>query len=145
MKYSYIILILFFISCKFHGVCKRVIDGDTIVMDDNRRIRLAEIDAVEISQPYGPESKYFLSSLILNKDITVYTHGKDRYGRTIGEIYYNDEWINEKMVTSGFAVVYRRFGSAKLYNEELQAKDKKIGIWAGYVIPPFIWRRDHKH
>ena len=61
-------------------------DGDTItVLDGNNqqtRIRLAEIDAPESSQPYGKRSKQVLSDLIFGKEVYVEVQNIDRYGRS---------------------------------------------------------------
>lgn len=109
MKYLSIILILFFVSCSFHGKVKRVIDGDTIVMDDNTHVRLNNLDAPELHQFYGNQAKQFLSNLVLNKTITGVKHGKDKYGRTIADLYLNGLWINKEIVITGNAVVYPKY------------------------------------
>ena len=145
---SYILIALFLFSCNSvkYGVVKRCIDGDTIVMEDNTHIRLAEIDCLELSQPHGLEAKQFVENLILGRRVKLVIKGSDKYKRKIAEIYLNDVWINEVIVKNGMAYVYRRYGSRKLYNEEQEAKRNKIGLWAyDDVIPPFIWREEHKH
>ena len=72
----------------------RVVDGDTIRAEAKGReikIRLVEIDAPEINQPFGAQSKNFLNRLLNEKDVTLISQGEDRYGRTLGEIYANGE------------------------------------------------------
>jgi micrococcal nuclease len=145
MKYYSIILILFICSCKFHGTVKRVIDGDTFVMDDNTHIRLNNLDAPEISQTYGIQAKQFLSNLVLNKNITGIKHGKDRYGRTIADLYVNGLWINKLLVDSGYAYVYLKYDSENLYPYEIIAKNNKRGLWAYPNISPYIFRKQFKH
>ena len=97
-----------------------VVDGDTIKGNiDSKRItiRLVEIDAPEMDQPFGVESKRFLEKLIENKKVTLIAEGKDRYGRTLGELFVNKDNINEKMVKSGFAWVYDRYVKAHLHKQ----------------------------
>jgi len=144
MKYLSIILILFFISCnEFKGKVKRCIDGDTIVMEDNTRIRLNNLDAPEISQTYGIQAKQFISSLVLNKEITGIKKGKDKYGRTIADLYVKDLWINKLIVDSGYAYVYLRYDNENLYPDELQATNEKRGLWAFPSISPYEFRHNH--
>lgn len=144
MKYLSIILLLFlFASCTYKSRCIRCKDGDTIVLDNKEVIRLAEIDANELSQPGGNEAKLFLSSLILNKTIEVRKLGKDRYGRTIGKIWLNGLYINKIMVDSGQAVSYKKYSS--LYPYELEAKQKHLGLWKyNNIVAPSIWRHEHR-
>jgi endonuclease YncB( thermonuclease family) len=71
------------------GNVVKVTDGDTItVLVDNQqvKVRLSEIDAPEHGQDYGEKSKDALADLIFGKEVRVVTHGKDRYGRTIGHV-----------------------------------------------------------
>jgi micrococcal nuclease len=142
MKYLSII-VLFFVSCKFHKKCIRVIDGDTIVMEDNTRVRLNKIDAPELHQFYGIQAKLFLSNLVLNKTITGIKKGKDRYGRTVSDLYLNGLWINKEIVDSGYAYVYLRYDNENLYSDELQAKNEKRGLWASPSVSPYEFRHNH--
>ena len=59
-------------SQTFTGRVVRVIDGDTISVLTGRtevRIRLAECDAPESSQPFGYRAKQFTSSLVFGRDV----------------------------------------------------------------------------
>ena len=123
-----------------------VIDGDTIraeIKGKEIKIRLVEIDAPEMNQPFGVESKRFLKKLIENKKVTLISEGKDRYGRTLGELFVNKDNINETMVKSGFAWVYDRYvKSPLLYSYQDEAKSKNLGIWQSEnPIAPWVWRR----
>lgn len=146
MKYLSIILIIFFVSCNsFKKRCIRVIDGDTILMEDNTRIRLNNIDAPELSQTYGIQAKQFLSNLVLNKTITGIKKGKDKYGRTIADLYLNGLWINKEIVITGNAVVYPKYDKENLYPLELKAKENKIGLWQYPNESPYLFRKQFKH
>ena len=60
----------------------RVVDGDTIRAEAKGKeikIRLVEIDAPEMNQPFGAQSKNFLNRLLYKKDITLISQGEDRY------------------------------------------------------------------
>ncbi len=124
----------------------RIVDGDTIkgIVDGKEiTVRLVEIDAPEMDQPFGVESKKFLKNLIEDKKVTLISEGKDRYDRTLGELFVNKNNINETMVKSGFAWVYDRYvKNLLLYSYQDEAKSKNLGIWQSEnPIAPWVWRR----
>ena len=124
----------------------RVVDGDTIRAEAKGKeikIRLVEIDAPEMNQPFGAQSKNFLNRLLYKKDITLISQGEDRYGRTLGEIYANGESANILMIKSGFAWVYDRYvKDSSLYKYQDQAKAENLGLWrAKDPIAPWVWRK----
>ncbi|EDO4575035.1 chromosome partitioning protein ParB, partial [Salmonella enterica subsp. enterica serovar Montevideo] len=111
------------------------------------RIRLEGIDAPEKSQPYGQRSRQMLTMLTANKWVNVKSHGSDRYGRILGEIYYPDN-INEKMITTGMAWAYRYHGkptNEKYLTLENKARSNKSGLWADPdAIEPWKWRKNNR-
>ena len=125
----------------------RVIDGDTIraeVEGKERKIRLKDIDAPEMNQPSGVQSRNFLIRLLDKKDITVVFQGKGSYGRPLGEIYANGESANTLMIKFGFAWVFDKYvkDSSFLYEHQDQAKTKNLGLWqAKDPIAPWVWRK----
>ena len=124
----------------------RVVDGDTIRAEAKGKeikIRLVEIDAPEMNQPFGAQAKNFLKRLLNEKDVTLISQGEDRYGRTLGEIYANGESANALMIKSGFAWVYDRYvKDSSLYKYQDQAKAENLGLWrAKDPIAPWVWRK----
>ena len=124
----------------------RVIDGDTIraeVKGKEIKIRLVEIDAPEMNQPFGVKSKIFLNRLLYKKNVTLIAQGEDRYGRTLGEIYANGESANTLMIKFGFAWVYDRYAKdSSLYEYQDQARARSLGLWqAKDPIAPWVWRK----
>tara|TARA_B100001564_G_scaffold264743_1_gene226318 strand:+ start:5097 stop:5555 length:459 start_codon:yes stop_codon:yes gene_type:complete len=124
----------------------RVVDGDTIraeIKGEEIKIRLVEIDAPEMDQPFGAQSKNFLNSLLYEKNVTLISQGEDRYGRILGEIYVDGESANTSMIRSGFAWVYDRYvEDLSLYEYQDQAKAKNLGLWRGVdPIAPWVWRK----
>ena len=92
----------------FIGTVSSVHDGDTITLQTEtatKKIRLAGIDAPEIKQPYGFESRDALRQDILSQQVTVDTNKTDKYGRSVGKIMLNGEDINLKQVSRGMAWV----------------------------------------
>src|SRR5947207_814932 len=76
------------------GQVVAVHDGDTIRLLDSAnhttKIRLSDIDAPEMSQPYGAKAKQVLANLVFGKPARVDVQGLDRYGRSIGRVFVNN-------------------------------------------------------
>ena len=122
---------------------RRVIDGDSLevkyagLFSFLRRpfpVRLYGIDAPELAQPYGRESRDQLASLVRRGGIRMEVRATDRYGRTVGLLYPRQrgrEPINVAMVRSGMAYWYRRYGGRDLGfpEAEAEAQSKRRGVW----------------
>ncbi len=138
---------------EYQALVIKVVDGDTIhVLQNNltKKIRLLYIDAPEIKQDYGVESKLFLSNILLNKKVIIHSDSKDRYGRELGEVYiYNDNnsiYVNAKMIKSGNAWVYKMYRKNEyLINLENFAKIHESGLWSkNSAIEPWIFSKTKK-
>jgi endonuclease YncB( thermonuclease family) len=93
---------------------------------------LSEIDAPEHGQDFGQQSKDALADLVFGKEVRVVTHGKDRYGRTIGDVFVGQTNVNEKMVADGWAWNFLKYSkSQRLAELEKEAREAKRGLWAG--------------
>ena len=124
----------------------RVLDGDTIrarADGEEIKIRLIDIDAPEIGQPFGNKSKNFLNELLYEKKVTLLAEGKDRYGRVLGNIFSDESNVNAMMVKFGFAWVYEKYAKkSSLYDHQNQAKRKNLGLWRDNdPIAPWVWRK----
>lgn len=130
-------------------------DGDTLtLLVDNQRqvkVRLADIDAPELGQPFGTVSRQALSSLVFGKHITVTDEHPDRYGRTVGQITVPCPTapacsVNAEMVREGMAWVYTRYNSsAALPGVEAEARAARRGLWAApSPVAPWNWRAREK-
>ncbi len=138
-----------------------IIDGDTIdILTHEKttiRIRLNGIDAPETGQPFGKNAMQYLSEFIGGQIVRVVTHGQDRYGRTIGDVYFNSvenadippgatlpDWeINRELVQHGLAWHFKKYSTdIKLEMDEITARDRKLGLWSDpRSIPPWDWRK----
>lgn len=125
----------------------RVIDGDTIEIlegQNKKRVRFYGIDAPELKQAYGEQSKKFLNSLINDKNVEIIQKDKDKYGRILAIVKLEGRDINQIMVKSGFAWAYTYYSDSYL-NEEKEARAKKIGLWKDInPIEPYKWRRKNR-
>lgn len=105
----------------YKAVVKRVIDGDTIVVDidvgfhmwlRDQHIRLAHINAPELGTEAGRTAKIYLETLleiplIVNPMVRLETikDRQDNYGRYLGVfLTVKDININQAMVAGGHAV-----------------------------------------
>jgi len=64
-------------------------DGDTLTVRDGTehlKVRLAEVDAPERSQPYSQVSRKNLDSRCRNKPVEIEKIDVDRYGRTVAHV-----------------------------------------------------------
>lgn len=131
-----------------------VADGDTITALDadkvKHKIRLAGIDAPEKKQAFGNRSKESLSDLAFNRQASVDTTKKDRYGRNVGKVLIDGKDLNLVQIERGMAWFYRKYqreqspNDQRLYEAaENAAKAEKRGLLCDAdPMPPWVWRHD---
>src|SRR3989338_345412 len=80
------------------AVVHRIIDGDTIEIENKTSVRLLGINSPERGEIYYNEAKRFLEDLVLNKTIILeFSKNKyDMYDRTLAYIFKDNENINLK-------------------------------------------------
>jgi micrococcal nuclease len=94
----------------------RVVDGDTIEVEVdlgfhikmNMKIRLAGINAPEMSTAEGKKTKAEMIHLLEDQTVTLLTikDKQEKYGRYLGVIVKNKQNINEWLVEQKLAVRY---------------------------------------
>ena len=152
---NYIVIVfIYFMSfslanCKSLDNSIRIIDGDTIILN-SEKIRFYGIDTPEkkqkckdrngLSYPCGEFATNELKKIISSGQLFCKKRATDRYGRSISICYVNGVDINSLMVKNGWALAYRKY-SRDYIDEEKEAKDKKMGMWAGKFIAPWRWRK----
>ncbi|MBU7048538.1 MAG: thermonuclease family protein [Theionarchaea archaeon] len=122
-------------------ICIAVIDGDTFNLETGEKVRLIGIDAPELSQPGGIESRQYLTQLILNKGITLKTgqEDRDKYNRLLRFVYIGNTCINEEMIKQGYAEArYLSNDPLSEYyiNLEIKAETAKAGLWCKNIFQP---------
>lgn len=106
----------------------RVIDGDTFETAEHIVIRLAALDAPELTMCGGKEAKAALEKKILNKDIYLKIVSYDPYGRQGAHIYTHEGHINDQLIREGYALYHKRDSSqisSLLDASEIAQKDKR--------------------
>lgn len=114
----------------------RVIDGDTIVVDNNQEIRLMSVNAPEIKLCGGQQSKDFLEKLILGKQVRLNGQLNDHFGRLLALVYLDGQLVNKTLISAGWA---RFTSTASVESENLKsafakAKADKIGIFSSLCL-----------
>ena len=93
------------------AMVKSVIDGDTIILEDETRVRYLLADTNEITNGrmdcYGEEAKQYNASLVEGKlvDLTYDSGCSDRFGRLLAYIAVQGREVNRLLVERGYACV----------------------------------------
>ena len=90
------------------GVCTYVVDGDTIYLDNGKKVRFVGVNTPERGVEGYITSKNFVQKLCLNKkvglDIDNSKHS-DKYGRTLAVVIVDGRNVNEMLLKEGLAEV----------------------------------------
>ena len=128
-----------------HSV-RRVVDGDTLLLDNGARVRLQGIDTPETVkenhpvEPWGPEASEFTKEFVARAGgrvrLTFSQERIDDYGRFLAFVWHGDEMLNEELVRAGLArarLDYRYSGTMKRRLERAQDEAQGVGrgIWSG--------------
>jgi micrococcal nuclease len=125
----------------------RVIDGDTIVVSPNEKVRLIGVDTPETVHPnkvvqcFGKDAKEFTRTMAESKSIRLVfdeanrgRHHKDRYGRTLAYVYFDDgTMLNAELIRRGYAHAYTRFPFrhvVEFRQLERIARSQAVGLWS---------------
>jgi len=122
-------------------IVSRVIDGDTLELQDGERVRLIGINTPELDDTQqaavAMEARGYLRGLAEGKKVRLeYDQDKeDMYDRTLAYLYLEDgTFINAEIVKQGYSEVYTTY-PFKYMKEfqfyEQQAREARKGIWAG--------------
>jgi len=121
----------------------KVIDGDTIKLENGEAVRYIGIDTPETVHPsepvqcFGKEASDKNKELVegklvkFEKDIT----DRDKYGRLLRYVWVGDLFVNDYLVREGYAYVYTYPPDVK-YSEQFvwaqqEARENNRGLWAG--------------
>jgi endonuclease YncB( thermonuclease family) len=108
----------------------RVIDGDTIVLEDKTKLRLSGIDCPEKGERWWDEGKLLAEEMLVGKPIKYLPHGPDKYGRTLATVFVDGNDFGLLLVKKGLAKCYE---NSKTYlAEQAEAQEKKLCIWENY-------------
>ena len=98
------------LAADYSGQVVSILDDDTLEVLHNQhpeRIRLSGIDCPEKGQVYGNNAKQAASELVYGKEVTLQTHGHDKYGRTLADVLLPDGTnVNHALVKEGWCWWY---------------------------------------
>ncbi|MCC5796981.1 MAG: thermonuclease family protein [Methylophaga sp.] len=130
-------------SQRYRVTVKRVIDGDTVVLDDDRRVRLLGINTPEIAnryrdaEPGGEAAKQWLEQRLADGVMFIeYDQTQlDQYGRLLAYCYNESgEMLNEGLLRDGMAmmtILPPNMRHSEVFTElEQAAQRQQLGIWA---------------
>jgi endonuclease YncB( thermonuclease family) len=131
------------------GAVVAVVDGDTLMLDDGRQVRLVGIQAPKLplgregfeTWPLAETAKAALEDLALGREVRLGHGGRqiDRHGRALAHLYRVDGspgglWLQGELLARGLARVYSFADNRALVAEmlalEAAARAAGRGIWA---------------
>ena len=91
-------------------------DGDTCRTSSGERIRLACIDAPELrgkmADPVrGKAARDYLRSLVTKRIVGIRRINTDRYGRTVAELFVDEDNVQQLLVAAGHAEIYKKYAN----------------------------------
>ncbi len=114
---------------------KEIIDGDTIVLSDNSRVRLIGINTPEHGMYFFEEARDALEIMVLGREVILEKDISeiDKYGRLLRYVYTGGLFVNLEMVKRGFANCYTyppdvKY-SEKFVEAERYARENDKGLW----------------
>jgi len=124
---------------------RRVVDGDTLLLESDARVRLQGIDTPETVrentpvEPWGPEASEFTKDFVRAAGGRLrLTFGEERiddYGRFLAFAWHGERMLNEELVHAGLARArldyhYAPAMKRRLERAQQQAQDARRGIWS---------------
>jgi endonuclease YncB( thermonuclease family) len=97
-----------------------------------QKIRLCGIDAPELKQILGIESRNYLRSLLAKAQgqVIVIEMDRDKYNRTVAEVLFDtpsgEQSVQEEMLKGGFAYHYKQY-SSNCHNRDVCDSAEAIG------------------
>ena len=122
---------------------RRVVDGDTIIVDPEATIRLIGVNTPETVkpehpiEPWGPEAAQFTREFLAGgrARLTFDRERVDRFGRFLAYVWVDTQMLNEELVRNGLA----RFEPQYRYSEAVKRRFRQAqkeaqrghrGVWS---------------
>ncbi|OIQ03729.1 MAG: hypothetical protein AUK58_01590 [Candidatus Moranbacteria bacterium CG2_30_41_165] len=131
------------ISLEETGTVKRVVDGDTIEMENGEKVRYIGINTPESVDPrraiecFGKEASAYNKNLVEGKEVRLVkdVSDRDKYGRLLRFVYLeNGTFVNELLVREGYAFVASYppdISKQDIFRTaEIVAKKEGRGLWS---------------
>ena len=119
----------------------RVIDGDTIELENGQKVRYIGIDTPETVAPNKPDGCFGKDAANKNRELVENKYVRlekdvnetDRYGRLLRYVYVDNIFVNDYLVRQGYAFAVSYPPDIKmqelLQNAEKEARENNRGLW----------------
>lgn len=127
---------------KRNHIVEKVLDGDTILLENGIRVRLLGVNAPELDDCFGEDAKKYLQQLILGNEVFLEKDqvAMDQYKRLLRYVILKNDnpegdnvFVNNMLVQNGYAqaeyIKPNRRYLQLLQSGEKEAKLKKLGMW----------------
>ncbi|MCD5992316.1 thermonuclease family protein [Pseudomonas sp. CDFA 602] len=123
---------------------ERVVDGDTLRLSDGRSVRMIGLNTPETgkkgqsAEPFAEAAKHRLQALVKESDgqvrVRVGQQDKDRYGRTLANVYGRDGAnLEAQLLSEGLGYLVAVAPNTALVDcqqsAERQARLARLGVW----------------
>ncbi|MEG4634100.1 thermonuclease family protein [Microcoleus sp. AR_TQ3_B6] len=141
---------------EYEVVANSVYDGDTLRVRSSDgqvlKVRFACVDAPELKQPLGQESRNYLRSIIneAGGKVKVQIVDTDQYGRSVAELWTKSGLLQSRMVATGMAFAYDQYAKncpnwEAVKSAEKTAIEYKLGVWRSHNFQrPWDWRKANR-
>ena len=119
----------------------KVVDGDTIKLEDGTTVRYIGVDTPETVHPSKPKGCFGSEASAKNRELVAGKRVRlekdvsdtDRYGRLLRYVYIDDVFVNDLLVREGFATSVS-YPPDEKYQEQFRlaeqdARANKRGLW----------------
>jgi endonuclease YncB( thermonuclease family) len=134
------------------GMVTHVVDGDTLHLAARHgkvTVRIAAIDAPELAQDFGAQSRLALSEQCVGRSVEARVHKTDPYGRLVAVVLLADVDLGLAQLRAGMAWHFTRYAKEQGPSErnayaaaEANARAQRVGLWStGSPVAPWDFRR----
>lgn len=128
---------------------ERVIDGDTLLMEGEYRVRLQGVDTPETKHPNRPPEPWGLQASdftrqrvegrVVQLEFDRARH--DAYGRWLAYVFIEGSLLNEELIRAGYSEAetdfpFRADRQRQFRLAEEAARAERLGIWSELGPPP---------
>jgi micrococcal nuclease len=123
---------------------KRVVDGDTLVLQGDKRVRLMGVDTPETVkpehavEPWGPEATEFTREFVAAGQVRLEFDRVrlDRFNRYLAYVWVGDKLLNEELLRAGLARWERGYDysqrmKTRFRRAQHEAQESHRGLWSG--------------
>jgi endonuclease YncB( thermonuclease family) len=118
------------------GKVTKVVDGDTVWLEDGTKVRLIGFNTPEKGTPHAAVAERALADLVLGREVGLEwdVERRDSYKRTLAYLYLDGAFVNGLMVRGGHGHCYKWEPnvkhSAPLLTLQRAARAEKLGVWS---------------